>query len=90
LTPREFDLLAALLRQPGRVFTRDDLAVAAFGPDFEGTDRTIDAHVKNLRAKIERNPNVPSWILTVFGVGYRLADPAGSGGPPTGGVRTPR
>jgi DNA-binding response OmpR family regulator len=73
LTPREFDLLAALLRQPGRVFTRDDLAAAAFGPDYDASGRTIDAHVKNLRAKIDRDPAAPSRIVTVFGVGYRLA-----------------
>ncbi len=89
LTPREFDLLAALLRQPGRVFTRDDLAAAAFGPDFEATGRTIDAHVKNLRAKIERDPAAPSRIVTVFGVGYRLSEPA-SGGSPHGGARSKR
>src|SRR5512147_2809331 len=83
LTPREFDLLAALLRQPGRVFTRDDLAAAAFGPDYEASGRTIDAHVKNLRAKIERDPAAPTHIVTVFGVGYRLAEPAtGEGSPP--------
>jgi len=75
LTPREFDLLAALLRQPGRVFTRDDLAAAAFGPDYEASGRTIDAHVKNLRAKVERDPAAPERIITVFGVGYRLAEP---------------
>jgi DNA-binding response OmpR family regulator len=76
LTPREFDLLLALLRRPERVFTRDDLAAAAFGPDYEASGRTIDAHVKNLRAKIERDPAAPTRILTVFGVGYRLAAPA--------------
>ncbi|HET9952192.1 MAG TPA: response regulator transcription factor [Candidatus Eisenbacteria bacterium] len=89
LTPREFDLLAALLRQPGRVFTRDDLAVAAFGPDYEASGRTIDVHVKNLRAKIERDPASPSRIVTVFGVGYRLAEPGGDG-TKTGGGPTPR
>ena len=88
LTPREFDLLAALLRQPGRVFTRDDLAAAAFGPDYEASGRTIDVHVKNLRAKIERDPASPSRIVTVFGVGYRLAELADAGGSP--GRRTPR
>jgi DNA-binding response OmpR family regulator len=86
LTPREFDLLAALLRQPGRVFTRDDLAVAAFGPDYEASGRTIDAHVKNLRAKIERDPASPSRIVTVFGVGYRLAELGGAGESPRGGT----
>lgn len=73
LTPREFDLLHALASRPGRVFSRDDLAAAAFGPDYEGSERTVDAHVKNLRAKIERDPTSPRIILTVFGVGYRLA-----------------
>ena len=77
LTPREFDLLHALARQPGRVFSRDDLAGAAFGPDYEGSERTVDAHVKNLRAKIERDPAAPRIILTVFGVGYRLAEGTG-------------
>jgi DNA-binding response OmpR family regulator len=74
LTPREFDLLHALASRPGRVFSRDDLAAAAFGPDYEGSERTVDAHVKNLRAKIERDPAAPRIILTVFGVGYRLAE----------------
>jgi DNA-binding response OmpR family regulator len=74
LTPREFDLLHALASRPGRVFSRDDLAAAAFGPDYEGSERTVDAHVKNLRAKIERDPATPRIILTVFGVGYRLAE----------------
>src|SRR5262245_47669248 len=74
LTPREFDLLLALLRQPGRVFTRDDLAAAAYGPDYEASGRTIDAHVKNLRSKID-GASTPSRIVTVFGVGYRLSEP---------------
>jgi DNA-binding response OmpR family regulator len=88
LTPREFDLLAALLRQPGRVFTRDDLAAAAFGPDYEASGRTIDVHVKNLRAKIERDPASPSRIVTVFGVGYRLAESSDAGD--SAGGRPPR
>ncbi len=74
LTPREFALLHALARRPGRVFSRDDLAAAAFGPDYEASDRTIDAHVKNLRAKIESDPAAPAIVQTVFGVGYRLAE----------------
>lgn len=74
LTPREFDLLLALVRKPGRAFAREDLAMAAFGSDYEALGRTIDAHVKNLRAKIERDPANPSLILTVFGIGYRLAE----------------
>jgi DNA-binding response OmpR family regulator len=74
LTRREFDLLHALARRPGRVYSRDDLAAAAFGDEYEGSGRTIDAHVKNLRAKIEANPASPAIVLTVFGVGYRLAE----------------
>jgi DNA-binding response OmpR family regulator len=76
LTPREFALLLAMARRPGRVFSREDLAAAAFGPDYDGSGRTIDAHVKNLRAKIERDPGAPAIVLTVFGVGYRLAEGA--------------
>jgi len=74
LTPREFDLLHALARRPGRVFSREDLAAAAFGPDYEGSGRTIDAHIKNLRSKIESDPADPSIVVTVYGVGYRLAE----------------
>jgi DNA-binding response OmpR family regulator len=77
LTPREFDLLHALARRPGRVFSREDLAAAAFGPDFEASGRTIDAHVKNLRSKIEPDPAAPAIVLTVFGVGYRLVETDG-------------
>ncbi len=72
LTPTEFNLLAALASQPGRAFTRLQLSEAALGNAYEGYDRTIDAHIKNLRAKIERNPKSPSYIETVFGVGYRF------------------
>jgi DNA-binding response OmpR family regulator len=73
LTPRELRLLTALARSPGRAFTREELVARAFGPDFEGLDRTIDAHVMNLRKKIEADPASPEWIQTVFGVGYRFA-----------------
>jgi two-component system alkaline phosphatase synthesis response regulator PhoP len=72
LTPSEFTLLAALISQPGRVFTRLQLLEAAQGTAYEGYERTIDAHVKNLRAKVEPNPKEPRYIETVFGVGYRL------------------
>lgn len=72
LTPTEFSLLAALAREPGRVFTRLQLLEAAQGDAFEGYERTVDAHVKNLRAKLERNPRQPRYIETVFGVGYRF------------------
>ena len=74
LTPTEFSLLAALVEQPGRAFTRLQLLAAAQGEAYEGYERTIDAHIKNLRAKIEPDPKDPSYILTVFGVGYRFTD----------------
>jgi DNA-binding response OmpR family regulator len=75
LTPREFSLLEVLARAPGRAFTREELVERAFGTEFEALDRTIDAHIVNLRRKIERDASSPEWILTEFGVGYRLADP---------------
>jgi DNA-binding response OmpR family regulator len=74
LTPTEFSLLAALAGQPGRVFTRMQLLEAAQGSAFEGYERTIDVHIKNLRAKIEPDPKNPACILTVFGVGYKFAE----------------
>jgi len=73
LTPREFRLLHALLRAPGRAFTRDELAQRALGDAFDGLERTIDVHVKNLRHKIEPDPAHPTRIVTVHGVGYRFA-----------------
>jgi len=73
LTPTEFGLLAALAREPGRAFTRLQLLEAAQGDAFEGYERTVDAHIKNLRAKLEHNPRQPQYIETVFGVGYRFA-----------------
>ena len=72
LTPSEFLLLAALISQPGRVFSRLQLLEAAQGAAYEGYERTIDAHIKNLRAKLEPDPKDPRYIETVFGVGYRL------------------
>ena len=74
LTPTEFQLLAALARRPGRVFTRSQLLDAIHGVAFESYERAIDAHVKNLRRKIEPDPRSPRYLLTVFGVGYRFAD----------------
>ena len=72
LTPSEFDLLAALMTSPGRVFSRADLLIKLQGTTFEGVERTIDVHVRNLRTKIEPNPANPRYIETVFGVGYRF------------------
>jgi len=74
VTPTELQLLATLARQPGRVFTRSQLLDAVHGVAFESYERAIDAHIKNLRRKIEPNPREPRHILTVFGVGYKLAD----------------
>ena len=74
LTATEFQLLAALARQPGRVFTRAQLLDAIHGVAFDSYERAIDAHVKNIRHKIEPDPRAPRYLLTVYGVGYRLAD----------------
>lgn len=73
LTPSEFDLLAALISAPGRVFSRGELLDRIQGVAYEGYERTIDVHVKNLRAKIEVDPRRPRYIETVYGVGYRFA-----------------
>jgi two-component system alkaline phosphatase synthesis response regulator PhoP len=72
LTPTEFGLLAALAGQPGRAFSRLQLLEASQGAAYEGYERTIDAHIKNLRAKIEPDPKNPQYIETVFGIGYRF------------------
>jgi DNA-binding response OmpR family regulator len=72
LTPTEFNLLAVMAAQPGRVYSRLQLLEAAQGSAYEGYERTIDAHIKNLRAKIEPDPKNPRYIETVFGVGYRF------------------
>ena len=74
LTATEFQLLTALARQPGRVFTRAQLLDAIHGVAFESYERAIDAHVKNIRRKIEPDPRTPRYLLTVYGVGYRLTD----------------
>jgi two-component system, OmpR family, alkaline phosphatase synthesis response regulator PhoP len=74
LTPTEFQLLATLVREPGRVFTRSQLLDAVHGVAIESYERAIDAHVKNLRRKIEPTPSEPRYLLTVHGVGYRFAD----------------
>ena len=72
LTPTEFGLLAALARVPGRVYSRFELINRVRGYEFEGYERTIDSHVKNLRRKIERDPHNPEIVLTVLSGGYRL------------------
>ena len=74
LTSTEFELLATMMRQPGRVFTRGQLLDAVRGEDIESFDRAIDAHIKNLRRKLEADPRQPRFVLTVYGVGYKFAD----------------
>jgi two-component system alkaline phosphatase synthesis response regulator PhoP len=73
LTPTEFNLLRALMEQAGYVLTRNELISRGLGADYEGLDRTLDSHMRNLRQKIEQNPREPVYIQTVYGVGYRLA-----------------
>jgi DNA-binding response OmpR family regulator len=75
LTPTEFGILAVLARSPGRIFTRAQLLDAVHGVTFESYERAIDAHVKNIRRKLEADPRAPRYVQTVFGVGYRFAEP---------------
>lgn len=70
VTPTEFKLLMTLAAAPGRTFTRDELVSRALGYQFDGYERSIDAHIKNLRQKIESNPRNPQYLKTVYGVGY--------------------
>jgi two-component system alkaline phosphatase synthesis response regulator PhoP len=79
LTATEFDLLAILAREPGRPFTRTQLLELAYDINFAGFDRTVDAHIKNLRRKIEPDPHNPKYILTIYGVGYKFAEDIESG-----------
>jgi DNA-binding response OmpR family regulator len=73
LTPSEFEILAILMAAPGRVFSRLDLLDRMSGDAYEGYERTVDVHVRNLRSKIEPDPKNPRYVETVYGVGYRLA-----------------
>lgn len=75
LTPTEFDLLATLMESPGRIFSRMQLLDKVQGYAYEGYERTVDAHVKNLRHKIEEDPKNPRYILTAYGLGYKFAEP---------------
>jgi DNA-binding response OmpR family regulator len=72
MTPTEFKILQLLSERPNQVFTRLQLVNVILGYDFEGYDRTIDAHIKNIRQKIDDNPRAPSYIKTVYGLGYRF------------------
>jgi len=74
LTPTEFQLVTTMAREPGRVFTRAQLLDAVHGVAFESYERAIDAHVKNIRHKLEPDPGNPRYLLTVYGVGYRFAE----------------
>jgi len=75
LTPTEFDLLRTLTENPGYAFTRMELIEQGLGYEYEGLERTLDSHIKNLRRKIEPDPRQPTYIQTVYGVGYRLVGP---------------
>jgi DNA-binding response OmpR family regulator len=74
LTPTEFTLLRAMVAEPGRAFSRMELLDAAQGEAYEGYERTIDTHIKNIRAKIEPDPKNPHYVVTVYGVGYKFAE----------------
>ena len=74
LTPTEFRLLAVLMREPGRTFTREQIIDRVFGYDFDGFDRTVDAHVANLRRKLEAKSGKPEYVHTIYGIGYRFGD----------------
>lgn len=72
LTSNEFKILTALLSNPGQVFSRDQLVNKAFGIDYDGFDRTIDTHIKNIRRKIEDDPKNPRYIVSIYGIGYKF------------------
>lgn len=72
LTPKEYRILLTLIKYPQKTFTRDELINMALGDDFEGFDRTVDTHIKNLRQKIETDPRSPQYLLTVHGIGYKF------------------
>lgn len=72
LTPNEYKILTTLAKHPNKVFTREELISSALGDEFEGYDRAIDSHIKNLRQKIESDPKEPKYIKTIHGVGYKF------------------
>ena len=76
LTPKEFKLLELLAKHPGRAFSRLELLEQVFGYDYDGLERTVDVHLMNLRKKIERDPAQPSYVLTVYGHGYKFSEDA--------------
>lgn len=77
LTPSEFNLLAVLAQHPGQTFSRDQLLNRLYGLEYEGFGRSVDAHIKNLRQKIELDPAEPRYIVTVYGIGYKFANSTG-------------
>ena len=72
LTPSEWKILSVLIKHPKKVFSRDNLIDIVFGPDFEGYDRVIDTHIKNLRKKVETDPKSPVYVKTIHGLGYKF------------------
>jgi len=72
LTPNEYKILLTMVKYPNKTFTREELISMALGDDFEGFDRTVDTHIKNLRQKVEDDPKEPKYLLTVHGIGYRI------------------
>ena len=72
LTPNEYKILTTLIKYPNKVFTRDELIVSALGEEYEGFDRTIDSHIKNLRQKIETDQKNPVYVRTIHGIGYKF------------------
>jgi DNA-binding response OmpR family regulator len=71
-TPNEYKIFISLIKFPNKTFTRDELIQIALGQDFEGFDRAVDSHIKNIRQKIETDPKNPTYILTVHGIGYKF------------------
>ena len=74
LTPSEFQIIEVLIKNPNKVFTREQLIDTAMGDDFDGFPRAVDVHIKNIRQKIENNPKKPEYVLTMHGVGYKFGD----------------
>lgn len=74
LTPSEWSILTALAGRPGKTFTREELIAVALDDAYEGFDRVVDTHIKNLRQKLERDTRAPRWVVTVYGVGYRFGE----------------
>lgn len=72
LTPKEYSILYALIKYPQKTFTREELITSVMGDDFDGYDRTVDTHIKNLRQKIETDPKKPMYVITVHGIGYKF------------------